>query len=144
MVTYGAATLPGRLPIAEKILSASPHPASREVRAAVSNSLAGVKDIRAIPVLARLLVNPDVLTRRAAAIALGNTRSNHAVPALVKALNDPDRDVRYNVVIAFEKIERQSDSAMAPEYFVKEETNMIAHWRKRAQQLAPKTPEQPD
>lgn len=65
------------------------------VRGAISRGIAAEA---AIPALARPLDASDPATRRAAAIALGQTKSDAAIPYLGRALNDPTFDVRISAV----------------------------------------------
>lgn len=119
---------------AERVLT-SRGSLNKQDAAMLGASLAGIKDPKAVPILSVLVVRGSVATRRGAAIALGNTFDRIAVPALGRALEDADWEVRYNTVVALEKIERQSHWAMALEYFEKEEKRLLAHWRKRVREL---------
>lgn len=67
-----------------------------EVRAAATNALGNIGDLRAVPALIRLLQNraEPVCIRDTAAYALGMTRSPDAVPTLLDALDDPAPSVR--------------------------------------------------
>jgi|GEM_PF-3196745 len=60
----------------------------------------------AIPALAEMLEDPDLLVRFAAAKALANygPAAAEAVPALVEVINDPDHDTQYAVFDALVKI----------------------------------------
>lgn len=57
----------------------------------------------AVPVLTRLLTDPDADLRRKAARALGGIGSSDAGPALVHALGDEDRQVRWEAMLASQK-----------------------------------------
>jgi hypothetical protein len=97
----------------------------------------GVRDERAIPVLARLLRLPEVETRRAAASALWHTHSDSAAPALVAALDDPDFEVRFYGVIGLAEITGQSDWHPNMEVFHGNEAKYLQHWRDWAQATYP-------
>lgn len=116
---------------AERLLREQPKTNDPEIYRILGESIAGIKDAKAVPVLSRLLRARAVTARRSAAIALGKTLSRRAVPALEKGLYDTDQEVRYNTVIALEKIDRQSHWAMSPEYFEKQEKALLDAWRHR-------------
>lgn len=89
----------------------------------------GVKDEKAIPILADLIRAPDARTRRSVAYALRNTASRQAIPALVAALNDSDREVRYYAVIGLGEITNQPDWRPLMEDFLANEKKYLQYWR---------------
>jgi HEAT repeat protein len=89
----------------------------------------GVHDDRAIPVLARLLLLPEVETRRAAASALWHTHSRSAVSGLIQALNDEDFEVRYYGVVGLAEITGELEWHPNMEVFHQDETKYLQHWR---------------
>lgn len=59
---------------------------------------------KAVPALQRLARSPDVLIRRYAIWALGNTASLAAVPALLRAMDDGDPEAQYNAVSSMARL----------------------------------------
>ena len=89
----------------------------------------GVKDQRAIPVLARMMQSQDAPERRAAASALRNIGSILCSALLAKALNDPDKDTRYYAVIGLAEIEDQPSHKPSMEDFDNDPTPFLRYWK---------------
>ena len=74
-----------------------------EMRREAAWALGNIGDASAVPVLIEALDEKDSM-RCYVAEALGKIGDVSAVPALIGALKDENRDVRFNAVIALEKI----------------------------------------
>jgi HEAT repeat protein len=96
------------------------------LRSAISR---GITSDAAIPSLRRLLASSAPDTRRAAAAALGRTKSPAAAAALARALDDDDPQVRLAGVRAFGEL--TGDKAMVPSdaAFREDEGRYLGYWK---------------
>lgn len=118
------------LDIAENILLHTP---TTDEHLYLSAALEGIKDVRAIPALNRLLRSGDVRTRLGAASALRQIGGPGAIDALVSALEDTDREVRYEAVVGLGEITGQYDWTPSIEVFEKNEQHYLSYWKEWAQ-----------
>jgi len=94
----------------------------------------GVNDPKACPILTKLLDCRYIEIRRAAAAALGHTRSQSAVQPLCGALQQGDRDVQYEAVIGLAGITGTvGDWAPSVDRFRKDPQSFVDHWLQWAQ-----------
>jgi uncharacterized NAD(P)/FAD-binding protein YdhS/HEAT repeat protein len=85
-----------------------------QVRQKAAWSLGELGDVRAVPVLGRLLLShPESNVRKEAAAALGTIGHADGEPYLHRALNDRDADVRKLARLALQSIERRFEVSSA-------------------------------
>jgi hypothetical protein len=120
------------LPEAETILlQGRGSQVTADVRLALQLGLRGLKSQAAEPALTRLLARGDVGTRRAAAIALGQTGSPAAIRALSRALDDEDFEVRFNSAQSLADATKQPLLRTNQEQFREEEIKRVSEWKAR-------------
>jgi len=88
-----------KIEIAEKALLQTSKEADLNLIRGLASSLHGIKDIKAIATLTRLLDSSLVEARRSAAYALRQMGISGIIKPLTKALYDKDQEVRYQAVI---------------------------------------------
>jgi HEAT repeat protein len=71
-----------------------------EIRIMAVTGLGKTGDVRALPLLAKALGDPESAVRSYAAHALSDLHTDHAIPILSAALNDRDSDVRSEAALA--------------------------------------------
>lgn len=124
------------LPIAEAALSA-PASHSRGSLMGLRIGIArGVSDPAAVGLLAKLMISPDVETRRAAGEALSRSVSSTAREPLSTALNDLDREVRFFAVLGLAKLFQEPDWTPNMEQFFANEAKYLRYWRDRVRDSA--------
>ncbi len=100
------------LPLAlERVPQLAEH-AEPRVRIAVAHALRRVPTRRSTDVLQRLLTDPDVDVRGAAAHSLGELGSATAIPALLAAARDSTWSVRYRATLALTQLGEQGRAAV--------------------------------
>jgi HEAT repeat protein len=97
----------------------------------------GIRDAKAVPILARLLSAFDSRVRRAAAHALRETHAASAMGPLSIALNDSDQMVRYDAVLGLSEITGDLSHAPSVDLFKRGESDYLTYWR---EQTGTKTP----
>ncbi|HLH09097.1 MAG TPA: HEAT repeat domain-containing protein [Terriglobales bacterium] len=114
----------------QQILVAPPKGVPNYLLVNLSSAIARyVKDERTIPLLSTLLKAPGAESRRAAALALRNTRSQNVIPSLIYCLNDDDIEVRYYGVIGLGEITNQPEWRPLMDDFVSQERKYLQYWR---------------
>jgi hypothetical protein len=91
----------------------------------------GLKAEAAVPALARLLGASDPETRRAAATALGHTKSSSALRPLARALDDAEFEVRLNAVRGLAEISGQTEWLPSGDAFRADEERYVRYWKAR-------------
>lgn len=89
----------------------------------------GLRAEAAVPALARLLRANDSETRRAAASALGHTKSSSAVGPLARALEDADFEVRLYAVQGLAEVTGQKELTPSWDAFRSDEDRYVKHWK---------------
>jgi HEAT repeat protein len=117
------------LPMAEAALLRPDLSSTPEVQSLQAGIRHGVKDVMAIPTLARLLARGDVETRRSLSSALRNTRSAAALTPLGQALEDADFDVRVNAARALAEFAHQPQRRLSDDGFRADEEGQIRYWK---------------
>jgi hypothetical protein len=102
---------------------------SQDMLANLAGSLSGLKDPRAIPVLAKLARSDSPNVRLNAASALRNTASSEALAPLSELLSDANPTIRYYAVAGLGEITRQNDWAPSFDEFSQHETRYLTYWR---------------
>jgi len=107
------------------------HPGSTspELLRDAAGCLAGLKDPKAIPFLARLIETSNSEIRRGAAAALRQTGSPSALEPLSHLLNERDPTTRYYAVIGLAEITHQDNWAPSFAEFLRDEGYYVSHWR---------------
>ena len=93
----------------------------------------GVRDPEAVADLTELLRSGSVETRRAAASALMDIRSQDAIAPLLAALGDPDREVRYYSVVGLAETTGQLQWRPNMDTFARDEGRYLNYWRQWGQ-----------
>jgi HEAT repeat protein len=120
------------LPLAEQELSDPDSQLPDNSRLNLSSAIdEGVKGDAAVPALTRLLKNPDVRVRRAAAMALRNTKTKLAIDGLTLALEDGDAKVRYYAVIGLAEITGETEWRPSEKMFRANEGRYLRYWKSR-------------
>lgn len=120
------------LEIAEQTLLNPPAGTGQYLLDNISSALEGMKDLRAIPALQRLLQSSNSRTRHGAVSALRQMRVMEAVEGLVIALGDYNRDVRYEGVIGLAEFTGQGEWTPDTESFASNEQKYLDHWKEWA------------
>jgi HEAT repeat protein len=89
----------------------------------------GVHQAEALPVLTDLLRSPNVVTRRAAVLAIVHTDGQAAIEPLRSGLDDPDQIVRFNCVLGLAKATGQQDWIPNMDMFKADEAKYLSHWK---------------
>jgi HEAT repeat protein len=120
------------LPQAEAILM------QKELTPSEVDLLYGLRKLQApaaVPALARLLSNGNVLVRREAASALRHAQSPEALRALGRALDDNDFDVRFNSSQSLAEALGQATFRADADQFRAEETQRVNDLKGRLTRL---------
>ena len=125
------------LPLIEQAIQHSPIVALRDEGYSSEMNLGAwlgeIRDTTAIPTLARLIENPDIVVRRGAAQALRNIRTEAVIEPLSRALYDDDWEVRWLAVMGLAGIAGADDEGNSwyPSHdeFRQNEQRYLDHWR---------------
>lgn len=120
------------LAIAEQTLLNPPTGTDSYLLDNIAAALEGIKDLRAIPALQRLLQSSNDRTRIGSASALRQMHVSEAVEGLVIALGDNNRDVRYEGVIGLAEFTGQGEWMPDTESFARDEQKYLDHWKEWA------------
>ncbi len=94
----------------------------------------GVRDPKAIPSLARLVVAKNANVRKGAASALRRTHGAAAIEPLTRALYDDDPEVLYQAVIGLAELTHTSGEwAPAESTFAQDPNRYVDHWKEWAE-----------
>jgi HEAT repeat protein len=95
----------------------------------LAGSLSGLRDARAVPVLAELIQTDNSFLRRSVATALRQTGSWQALRPLSKLLGDADAITQYNAVAGLGEITHQNDWTPTFEEFRQHQSQYLEYWR---------------
>jgi HEAT repeat protein len=118
------------LPIATEALLQTGAPLPDDVALTLRGAISrGLTAEAAVPSLGRLLTAKDPATRRAAATALGHTKSPAALAHLARSLDDTDTDVRLAAVWALADLSGHHDYAPSGAAFRADEERFLRYWK---------------
>lgn len=90
-----------------------------------------ITDVRALPKLHDLLLDPDAAFHAPAAHALRQIGEPASVPCLVKALDDSEFEVRYLAATALAQIAGDHERYVAVDVFRRRGAELIRYWKAR-------------
>jgi hypothetical protein len=95
------------------------------------DAIRGVTDVRALPKLHDLLLDPDAAFHAPAAHALRQIGDAASVPYLVKALDDSEFEVRYLAATGLAQIAGDHERYVAADVFRRRGAELIGYWKAR-------------
>jgi len=95
------------------------------------DAIGEVTDVRALPKLHDLLLDPDAAFHAPAAHALRQIGDTTSVPYLVKALDDSEFEVRYLAATGLAQIAGDHERYVAADVFRRRGAELIGYWKAR-------------